>query len=115
MLSAFDILTNKTSFPTIFKLALAFFRYLLHRASLSSFDVDIQHAILEVQFVLQGYTFKDLPDEQIAALADLLEQVVHSPVFQLKSGWTDAQISLLDVYSGMVSVWTSNRFARHNI
>ncbi|SJL10362.1 uncharacterized protein ARMOST_13748 [Armillaria ostoyae] len=114
MLSAFDILTDKTSFPSTFKLALAFIRYLLHRVSLSSFDVDIQRAILDARFVLRSYAFKNLPDEQIAALANLLEQIVHSPVFKLGSEWTGVQISLLDVYSGMVGVWTPGRSARHN-
>ncbi|KAK0459370.1 uncharacterized protein EV420DRAFT_1763780 [Desarmillaria tabescens] len=57
---------------------------------------------------------KNLPDEQITALANLVEHVVHSLVFKLGSEWTGAQTSLLDVYSEMVGVWTPGRSARHN-
>ncbi|KAK0245271.1 hypothetical protein EDD85DRAFT_12604 [Armillaria nabsnona] len=46
-LSSSDILTDKTSFPSTFKLTLAFIRYLLHRASLSSFDDHIHYVIVE--------------------------------------------------------------------
>ncbi|KAK0459338.1 uncharacterized protein EV420DRAFT_1642307 [Desarmillaria tabescens] len=88
MISAFDILTDKISFPSTFKLMLAFVRYLLHRVSLSSFDVDIQRAISATHFVLHNYVSKNLPDEQIAALANLVEDVVHSPVFKPGSEWT---------------------------
>ncbi len=54
MLSAFDILSDKTSFPSTFKLAIAFIRYLLHRVSLSAFYVEIQRAIFAAQLVLRS-------------------------------------------------------------
>ncbi|PBK61933.1 hypothetical protein ARMSODRAFT_618805 [Armillaria solidipes] len=114
MLSSFDILTDKTSFPSTFKLTLAFIRYLLHRISLSSFDVYIHRAIVEVQRGLWMYMLKIPPDEQIVALASVVEQVVHSPVFKLESEWTGAQTALLEVYSGMVGVWTPGRSTKHN-
>ncbi|KAK0475082.1 hypothetical protein IW261DRAFT_498811 [Armillaria novae-zelandiae] len=116
MLSSFDILTDKTSFPSTFKLMLAFIRYLLHRGSLSSFDVRIHHAIAGAQRGLWRYTLENPPDEQIVALANLVEQVVHSPVFELESEWTGAQTALLDMYSGMVGLWswTPGRSINHN-
>ncbi|KAK0197979.1 hypothetical protein F5146DRAFT_1130924 [Armillaria mellea] len=57
--SSFDILTNKTSFPSPFKLMLAFIRHLLHWGSLSSFDVYIHLAIVEAQHGLWRYKLKN--------------------------------------------------------
>ncbi len=113
-LSSFDILTDKTSFSSTFKLTLAFIRYLLHRVSLFSFDDHIHYVIVEAQRGLWRYTLKNPPDEQIAVLANLVEQVVHSPVFKLESEWTGAQMALLEVYTGMVGVWTPGRSTKHN-
>ncbi|KAK0212200.1 hypothetical protein DFS33DRAFT_9722 [Desarmillaria ectypa] len=109
MLSAFDELADKTSFSLTFKFALAFIRYLLHRISLSSSGIYTQDAILQALRVLWSYVpIKNLPDEQIAALADLVEHVIHSHVFKLEPEWTSTQMSLLEVYSGMVGVWKSD-------
>ncbi|KAK0470802.1 hypothetical protein IW261DRAFT_1672250 [Armillaria novae-zelandiae] len=103
MLSPFDKLADKTSFPTAFTLALASVRYLLHRISLSSFDIDTQHTLVAVLHRLVGHAaFNDPPDDQIAALSDLVEHaVIHSPVFKLEAGWTGPQMSLMEVYSVM--------------
>ncbi|SJK98272.1 uncharacterized protein ARMOST_01535 [Armillaria ostoyae] len=104
MISAFDKLADKTSFPPTFTLALASVRYLLHRISLSSFDIDTQHTLRIRLRVLEGYVaFNNPPHEQIAALSDLVEHVViHSPVFKLGPEWTGPQMTLVEVYSAMV-------------
>ncbi len=105
MFSAFDELTDKTSFPPTFTLALAFVRYLLHRLSLSSaLDTDTQYTVAFAMRDLWAYIrSKTLPDDQVAALSDLVEHVViHSPVFKLGPEWTAAQRSLVDLYSAMV-------------
>ena len=64
MISAFDKLADKTSFPPTFTLALASVRYLLHRISLSSFDIDIQVTFITRLRALEGYVaFDNLPEE----------------------------------------------------
>ncbi|KAK0493139.1 hypothetical protein EDD18DRAFT_431297 [Armillaria luteobubalina] len=104
MISAFDKLADKTSFPATFTLALASIRYLLHRISLSSFDIDTQHTFVTVLHRLGDYAaFNNPPNDQIAALSDLVEDVViHSPVFKFEPEWTPPQMSLVEMYSTMV-------------
>ncbi|KAK0226645.1 hypothetical protein IW262DRAFT_1543037 [Armillaria fumosa] len=99
MISVFDQLADKTSFPPTFTLALASVRYLLHRLSLySSLDTDTQttlgKALRNVGFYIVLY---NSPDDQIAALPDLVEHVViHSPVFKPEREWTGPQAALVD-------------------
>ncbi len=120
MISVFDKLADKTSFPPTFTLALAFVRYLLHRLSLSSsFDTDTQNTAVDVlRDLLSHVTSKTLPDDQVAALSDLVEHIViHSPVFKLGPEWTGTQMSLVDVYSSMVGAppfHLPGRYPRHN-
>ncbi|KAK0226664.1 hypothetical protein IW262DRAFT_1363508 [Armillaria fumosa] len=112
MISAFDILADKTSFPPTFTFALAFVRYLLHRLSLSSsLDTDTKSAVVLALHNVQSYVkFKDLPDDQVVALSDLVEYVViHSLVFKLGPEWTGPQISLVKLYSAMVGVSSLHR------
>ncbi|KAK0226587.1 hypothetical protein IW262DRAFT_1294758 [Armillaria fumosa] len=84
MLSAFDKLADEASFPTTFTLTLATVRYLLHRISLSSSDIDTQQTFVTVLHCLERHiVLNDLPDEQIAALSDLVEDIViYSSVFK---------------------------------
>ncbi len=105
MISVFDKLADKTSFPPTFTLALAFVRYLLHRLSLSSsLDTRTQNTVVVALQELRSYaTLNNLPDDQVAALSDLVEHVViHSPIFKLGPEWTVTQMSLVDLYSAMV-------------
>ncbi len=63
MFSVFDELTNKTSFPPTFTLALAFVRYSLHRLSLSFFDTDTQNTVVVALCDLYSYVMSNnLPD-----------------------------------------------------
>ncbi|KAK0486522.1 hypothetical protein IW261DRAFT_801384 [Armillaria novae-zelandiae] len=104
MLSVFNKLADKTSFPTAFTLALASIRYLLHRISLSPFDIDTEGTLMSALRLLElRQALDELPDEQIAAFSDLMEDaIVHSPVFKPKPKWTHLQMSLVKVYSVMV-------------
>ncbi|KAK0226637.1 hypothetical protein IW262DRAFT_1457876 [Armillaria fumosa] len=112
MISVFDQLADKTSFPPTFTLALASVRYLLHRLSLySSLDTDTQttlgKALRNVGLYIVLY---NSPDDQIAALPDLVEHVViHSPVFKPEREWTGPQAALVDVYSAMVDAESLHR------
>ncbi|KAK0459903.1 hypothetical protein IW261DRAFT_426772 [Armillaria novae-zelandiae] len=115
MLSVFHKLADKTSFPTTFTLLLASIRYLLHRISLSSFDIDTDDALIHT---LLWFRFRpildELSDEQIAAFSDLMEDaVIHSSVFKPKPKWTRPQMSLVAVYSLMVGA-KSSQLPRHN-
>ncbi|KAK0470790.1 hypothetical protein IW261DRAFT_921123 [Armillaria novae-zelandiae] len=115
MLSMFNKLADKTSFPTTFTLALASIRYLLRRISLSPFDTDTEKILVDVlnEFQTDNVLCK-LPDEQIAAFSDLMEHViVRSCVFRSRPGWTRVQMSLVHLYSTMVGARSSER-PRHN-
>ncbi|KAK0470851.1 hypothetical protein IW261DRAFT_922601 [Armillaria novae-zelandiae] len=115
MLSAFNKFADKTSFPTTFTYALASIRYLLHRISLPSSDINPEDTLVHVLWMFaHNVAFDELPDEQIAAFSDLMEYaVVHSSVFKPEREWTDAQMILVKLYSAMVGASSSQR-PRHN-
>ncbi|KAK0226641.1 hypothetical protein IW262DRAFT_1457879 [Armillaria fumosa] len=120
MISVFDKLADKTSFPPTFTFALAFVRYLLHQLSLSSsLDTDSQNIFVQALRNVWSYVYlKNLPDDQVVALSDLMEHIViHSPVFKLEPEWTRPQMSLVEVYSAIVGASSSQRpgySPRHN-
>ncbi|KAK0470857.1 hypothetical protein IW261DRAFT_1672385 [Armillaria novae-zelandiae] len=115
MLSKFNKLADKTSFPTTFTLALASIRYLLHRVSLPSSGIDPEYTLSVVlERFSRNVVFDELPDEQITALSDLIEGAIfHSLVLKPEMIWPSAQMSLMKLYSALVGASSSQR-PRHN-
>ncbi|KAK0470800.1 hypothetical protein IW261DRAFT_1597640 [Armillaria novae-zelandiae] len=108
MLSVFNHLADKTLFPTTFTLALASIRYLLHRISLPSSDIDPEDTLENVlERFYFNVAFDKLPDEQITAFSDVMEYaIIRSSVFKPKPGWMGAQMILVHVYLAMHGVQT---------
>ncbi|KAK0226638.1 hypothetical protein IW262DRAFT_1294812 [Armillaria fumosa] len=112
MISAFDKLVDKRSFPPVVPFALAFARYLLHRLSLSPcLDTISQNlAIPALRSVWSYVESTNLPEDQVVALSDLMEHIViHSPVFELEPRWTCPQMCLVEVYSALVGASSTHR------
>ncbi|KAK0493131.1 hypothetical protein EDD18DRAFT_1180745 [Armillaria luteobubalina] len=116
MISSFDKFADRTSFPPTFTFALAFVRYVLHRLSLSSsLDTDTQNALVLAFRIVQSYVeLTNLPDDQVAALSDLVEYaVIQSSVFKLAPEWTRPQLSLVELYAEIVGASSSHRHRYH--